>query len=128
MNKEYQLKLTLIRGLPGSGKSTLAKGIDAVHLEADNFFIQKSGEYQFNPERLKDAHKWCQYQCSYHLNQGQNVVVSNTFIKQWEMSAYKKMAKQYGAEIVIKVCDGKYASVHDVPEKTLAKMRKAWEH
>ena len=33
------LKLTVIRGLPGSGKSTLAKTIDALHYEADMFFI-----------------------------------------------------------------------------------------
>ena len=128
VNKSSQLRLTLIRGLPGSGKSTLAKEIDAIHLETDNFFISESGTYEFNPKRLQDAHQWCERQCSYHLNKGQNVVVSNTFIKHWEMDAYKKMAEQYSAELVIKVCDGNYKSVHDVPGNTLAKMRKAWEH
>lgn len=48
--------LTLIRGLPGSGKSTMAKFIagdtDAVHLEADMYFI-KDGEYKFEQTQIK---------------------------------------------------------------------------
>ena len=127
MNKSNKLKLTLIRGLPGSGKSTLAKQMNAVHLETDEFFIQQNGSYQFNPKFLQDAHNWCQSQCVYYLNQGQNVVVSNTFIKHWEMKPYKDMAKKYGAEILIKTCNGNYESIHAVPENTLARMRKAWE-
>lgn len=128
MTKKSQLTLTLIRGLPGSGKSTLAKQMDAIHLEADQFFIQENGAYQFNPKLLSEAHQWCEKRCSDYLEQGQNVVVSNTFIKRWEMEAYIKMAKQFNAELVTIVCSGNYKSVHGVPESTLVKMRKAWEH
>jgi predicted kinase len=76
-----ELTLTLIRGLPGSGKSTLARKIDAVHLEADMFFIDRAGVYTFQPEQLKKAHQWCQSQCESLLKQKQSVVVYNTFIK-----------------------------------------------
>ncbi len=51
--------LTLIRGLPGSGKSTLAAAIcqitDAVHLEADQFMIDRNGNYRFDSRKLRDV-------------------------------------------------------------------------
>ena len=43
------LKLTIIRGLPGSGKSTLAKTLDVNHYEADMYFVDAKGEYDFRP-------------------------------------------------------------------------------
>jgi predicted kinase len=56
-------ELFLLRGLPGSGKSTLARSLttnDAIHIEADMFFVDSStGEYRFDATKLKDAHKWC---------------------------------------------------------------------
>jgi len=60
LNTTEKIKLTLIRGLPGSGKSTLARKLDAIHIEADQFFIQQNGVYLFNPKKLKAAHEWCQ--------------------------------------------------------------------
>jgi len=127
LNKTEQIQLTLVRGLPGSGKSTLARKLDAIHLEADQFFIQKNGVYLFKPKKLKAAHKWCQNQCEYHLKQGNNVVVSNTFVKRWELEPYLKLAKQYNANLIIKTCTEKYASIHDVSEKTIQKMSESWE-
>lgn len=127
MNKTEQIQLTLIRGLPGSGKSTLARKLDAIHLEADQFFIQNNGVYLFKPLKLKAAHKWCENQCKYHLRQGNNVVVSNTFVKRWELEPYLKLAKQYNANLIIKTCTEKYASIHDVSDKTIQKMSESWE-
>jgi predicted kinase len=127
LNKTVQIQLTLIRGLPGSGKSTLARNLDAIHLEADQFFIQKNGVYLFKPLKLKAAHKWCQNQCEYHLKQGNNVVVSNTFVKRWELEPYLNFAKQYNANLIIKTCTEKYSSIHDVSEKTIQKMSESWE-
>lgn len=127
LNKTEQIQLTLIRGLPGSGKSTLARKLDAIHLEADQFFIQENGVYQFLPHKLKDAHKWCQSQCKYHLSKGNDVVVSNTFVRRWELEPYLKLAKQYNANLVIKTCTEKYLSIHDVSEDTVRKMSESWE-
>lgn len=121
------LTLTLLRGLPGSGKSTLAGQMDAVHVEADMYFIDQAGVYTFQPSLLKQAHQWCESQCESMLQQNKNVVVSNTFIKQWEMDAYRMLAKQYKANLVIKTCSGKYDNIHDVPTATINKMRKRWQ-
>ena len=121
------LTITLIRGLPGSGKSTLAKTLPGVHLEADMFFVNPQGEYQFRPELIKQAHQWCQEQSDYWLSQGCDIVVSNTFVRQWEMTFYRKLAKKYGATLNILVCREQYRNVHGVDEKTIAKMRRQWQ-
>lgn len=122
-----ELTLTLIRGLPGSGKSTIAKQYTDKHLEADMFFVNNEGEYHFQPKLLKEAHDWCQKQCELLLKQKQSVVVSNTFVKHWEMKTYRQLAKQNGAKLVIKTCTGKYTSIHDVPIATIQKMKKQWQ-
>jgi len=125
VRKEMQT-LYLIRGLPGSGKSTLAKTLSAKHVEADMFFI-KDDQYQFTFSLLGKAHEWCQNQVNYYLSQGYDVVVSNTFIRKWEMTCYEKLAKKHNAELVVKVCRGKYKNRHNVPLETLNQMRMSWE-
>lgn len=122
-----KLELRLLRGLPGSGKSTRAKMLDLVHIEADQFFINENGKYCFNGEWLNSAHHWCQMQCEYHLYHQRSVVVANTFVKQWEMDIYKKIAKKFGAELTVEVCTGKFRSIHNVPEKVIERMKREWE-
>jgi predicted kinase len=131
-----ELTLTLIRGLPGSGKSTLAKkmqldsqgrGEDLVHLEADMFFIDDNGVYCFQPLLISKAHQWCQQQCALFLKQKNSVVVSNTFVKQWELKAYRQLAKQYKAKLAILTCTGSYQNIHEVPESTIKKMKRQWQ-
>jgi predicted kinase len=122
-----QLILTLIRGLPGSGKSTLAKQYGGYHIEADMFFTGRQGRYQFDAALLKEAHLWCQQQCELQLCRGVSVVVANTFVKQWEMDAYRLLAKKYHAKLVIKTCTGRFPNQHDVPRDVLQKMRDEWE-
>ena len=121
------LTLTLIRGLPGSGKSTLAQQLDAFHLEADMYFVDRAGVYQFQPSLLKKAHQWCEAECESLLKQNKSVVVSNTFIKRWEMKAYLELAEKYQAKLFIKVCTGKYQSIHGVPATTIKRMQSQWQ-
>lgn len=121
------LTLTLIRGLPGSGKSTLAKTLPAVHLEADMYFVNEQGEYQYRAEEIGDAHQWCQQQTDYWLQKGKSVVVSNTFVKQWEMSVYKKLARKHKAKLNIIVCRERYGNIHGVDDEVIERMRKDWQ-
>lgn len=129
-----ELSLILIRGVPGSGKSTLAQKmvldskIKLIHLEADMFFVDEQGRYFFEPFLIKNAHQWCQNKCQSLLKNGTSVVVSNTFVKQWEMKVYRELAVQFKAKLIIKTCNGNYQNIHNVPQSKINKMKKQWEN
>lgn len=128
-------QLTLIRGLPGSGKSTLAKQLHkqlqekspALHIEADMYFINAQGDYCFDAGKLRKAHQWCFEQAELALHTGKSVIVSNTFVEYWELKPYLRLAKQWSIKPNIIVCRQQFESIHDVPAKTIEKMRKRWQ-
>lgn len=125
-------KLYIIRGLPGSGKSTLARDLLRsktvwYHYEADMYFI-KDSEYKFNKKDLSLAHEWCFNQVKFALeNLGESCAVSNTFTQKWEMQKYIDLCNELGCEYQIITCNGDYGSIHDVPDKTLADMKKRFD-
>ena len=120
------MKLYLFRGLPGDGKSTKAKKTGYIHVEADQFFMI-NGKYCYNQKFIKDAHAWCQAMVKYHLYQGNDIAVSNTFITNWEMKPYFKMAKLFGANISVFEATGNFGSIHNVPESVIQQMKEKWE-
>ncbi|PKF77964.1 hypothetical protein CW749_18635 [Vibrio sp. vnigr-6D03] len=120
-------RLVLVRGLPGSGKSTYAKSLSIHHVEADMYFVNKHGTYQFNPHKLHQAHRWCQGQTEHLLKNGQDVVVSNTFVEHWEMEPYLEMATHFNVDVEVVVCTGNFISIHDVPKNTIKKMKFKWQ-
>ena len=124
--------MILIRGLPGSGKSTLANGFTCDwswrHFEADMFFVDENGEYNFNSSKIKFAHEWCKEQTRMALVHGLNVVVSNTFTTKWELSPYFDIAKSFDITPTVILAQNNYKSVHNVPEETLIKMRDRFEY
>lgn len=121
--------LILIRGLPGSGKSTLAASFQPAYmwLETDMYFVDSLGIYQFDPDKLTDAHEWCQFRTRHALQRGNNVVVSNTFSQHWEMTAYHNLARCFNASVHVITCTGNYGSVHNVPIEAVERMRNRWE-
>ena len=123
--------LILIRGISGSGKTTHAKELikenpTLSHYEADMYFY-RNGKYQFDPQKLKQAHNWCKTQTEIDLMFGKSVIVSNTFTQKWEMEPYIQLARKYDADIVIKKATGNYQNVHGVPDEVVEKMRSRWE-
>lgn len=127
-------ELYLIRGIPGSGKSTLAKSLGGVHIEADQYFMEK-GEYKFDISKIKNAHNYCQSQTQAWMgSDGQQVnvdriVVSNTFTQEWEMQPYFEMAKKYGYRVYSLIVENRHGGVniHSVPEETIEKMKNRFE-
>ena len=126
-------ELFLLRGLPGSGKSTLAKMLvgdkDYCHKEADMYFIDENGNYQFDVTKLRDAHAWCQEEVEFLMKYEHKVVVSNTFTQEWEMLPYYDLAKKYEYRVHSLIVENRHGGVneHGVPEDKLELMKKRFE-
>lgn len=123
-------RLVIIRGLPGSGKSTKAKRLktpQAIHVEADMFFV-KNGVYKFDRRDLKLAHTWCQTVVMAFLEDHQEVWVSNTFSTIKEIQPYIDMAKRMKICWNVWCCNGRYKSIHNVPDDTIERMANHWEN
>lgn len=124
-------KLIIVRGLPGSGKSVLAKKIAGEfsyrHYEADMFFVDRDGNYNFNPANRAEAHTWCQRLTYESLKHKQSVVVSNSFTQIWEMDVYLMIAEALQVEVEIVEMSTMYKNIHNVPEHILEKMKDNWQ-
>ncbi|MCK6265142.1 ATP-binding protein [Vibrio sp. ZSDE26] len=119
--------LTLIRGLPGSGKSTLARSMEATHFEADMFFINENGDYRYDAALISKAHEWCFSEVENAILRGEDVVVSNTFVRRWEIKPYSQLAKKYHITFDVKECCGTFQNIHGVDNKTINIMKKRWQ-
>lgn len=121
-------QLFLIRGLPGSGKSTLASQLTDIVFEADMFFL-KDGVYQFDKEKIAEAHEWCQARCKEAMQfEVAKIAVSNTFVRRWEMEPYYRMAKEFNYRIVeITMSGNLHENAHGVSDNTIQHMRARWE-
>lgn len=119
--------LTIVRGIPGSGKSTYAKATPYVHVEADQFFVDKEGEYRFDGTKLQMAHEWCLGKVKKELLDDFNVIVSNTFTTLLEMEPYFNFCKKFGFPVRVIKMTGNYGSIHGVPPETIEKMKARWE-
>jgi predicted kinase len=134
---ETQGELILLRGLPGSGKSTLAKIILQLRstdepevLSADDFFINKNGEYDFDSQKIKEAHNYCQFRCSERMRQQKaKIVVANTFTQDWEMKPYFDMAERYNYRVHTVIVENRHGNenIHGVPEDKLQQMKRRFE-
>jgi predicted kinase len=126
--------LILVRGIPGSGKSTFANLIwnNYAICEADKFFYDKDGNYNFDPSKLKQAHAWCQNEVEIKMQDNQNnpqfypeIAVSNTFTQEWEMQAYLDLASKYDYKVFSIIIENRHGgkNLHGVPDDTLKKMK-----
>ena len=128
--------LYLVRGLPGSGKSTIGRmlhlyadgwGGDGVMFEADDYFMN-GVEYKFDKDKLEFAHLHCFNRAYDSMSEGYaDVIVSNTFSRNWEMDKYKEAAEIHGYNVFVIECQNNFGSVHDVPESSIQAMRDRWE-
>lgn len=126
MNKSadgYTNEIVLIRGLPGTGKSTLARKMEGyLHLEAD-MFLEVNGLYVYDKSKVIAAHNWCVDSAKKALEQNKNVVVSNTFVKLWELQRYIDL----GFPFKIIEMKERWPNIHGVPEDAISNMAKTWQ-
>ena len=124
-------QLMLIRGLPGSGKSTAAKLFDkALHFEADMYFLDSDGNYQFDASKIKNAHNWCRDSVMDAMKEGHPiVVVSNTFTQEWEMEVYYLLAEELGYRVISMIVENRHdgKNIHGCPDDKIEQMRNRFE-
>ena len=124
--------LTLIRGWPGSGKSTLAKKLarttNDLHIEADMYFIDANGNYNWTADKIAEAHAWCQRQTRRHLETRTNVYVSNTFTTHKELKPYFDIALEFDITPVIITMQNNFGNVHNVPEHVIQNMKNRFQY
>jgi predicted kinase len=126
--------LYLIRGIPGAGKTSFANSIwnEYAICEADKYFYDKDGNYNFDASKLHLAHKWC-YECveermkdnAINPQYYPEIVVSNTLTTEKELQPYQELAQKYGYRVVSIIVENRHGnpSVHNVPKETLDKMK-----
>ena len=129
--------LYMIGGVPGSGKSWLARilrhhseanNVECLCVAADDFMFDDKGDYKFDPSRLGICHLWCQSSVLEAMKREvPNIVVHNTFVRQWERDVYRELAKEFAYQIMEIDCDARFGNIHGVPEEKVDKMRVMWE-
>jgi len=130
----YVGDLILVRGVPGSGKSTFAKtlvgGKDYCHKEADMYFVDREGNYKFEPLKIKAAHEWCLEEVEFLMKyEHPTVVVSTTFTQNWEMDSYYELAKKHGYRVFSIILENrhKWINEHGVPDEKIKQMTDRFE-
>jgi len=147
--------IVLMRGVPGIGKSTYVKkilpsivgpcgGANYVICSADLFFVDEDGNYNFDRDKLGDAHRSCKQRFYRELHkpsgeQADVLVVDNTNSSLVELVFYYELAALLNYEVQIHELQGpeknavsggwhkaidKYVSrnLHGVPYAVIAKM------
>ena len=134
--------LYIVRGLSGSGKSSIARElVNEIWDEkkesfvkdfysADDYFTDKYGNYNFDPNKLKEAHEQCQENVELAMQRGyvRKIAVANTFSQAWEAEPYFKIAKKYGYSPFVVECQNTFKNVHGVPQETINAMKNRWEN
>lgn len=125
---DMKKEVIILRSVSGAGKSTfanlLARAYDKpVICEADQFFVNEDGEYNFDVAKLGDAHAWCR-QTFVNALQNSNVdgiVVANTNTSEKEFRFYESTAKELNIPVFFVVLENRHGNkdIHGVPLETL---------
>lgn len=133
------MKIVILRGLPGSGKSHFAESLrhevngHVMVCSADDFFIGPSGEYDFDPRKLSEAHAACFRKYVMGLlravDRATVLLVDNTNLNRWELSPYVQAAMAFKIPAVIYTvkCNPERAyerNIHKVPWTAFSIMMK----
>ena len=133
--------LYIVRGFAGSGKSSIAQELvnpiwDSESetfikdfYSADDYFTDKEGNYNFDPNKLKEAHEQCQENVELAMQRDcvRKIAVANTFSQAWEAEPYFKLAKKHDFNPFVLECQNDFGNIHGVPQESIDAMKERWE-
>lgn len=129
------MKVIIMRGIPGSGKSSYVakQWPNAIVCSADHFFVDETGNYRFDPNKIGEAHLACQRKFTdlvltrSALFEEEVVVVDNTNTQLYEMAFYIGLCNVYDIpfeihrmDTPVEVCAAR--NVHGVPPERVRQM------
>lgn len=144
-------KVIVMVGLPGSGKSTYTKVVLREHpyaeiFSADDYMIDTSGNYCFDPNRLGACHSACLREFTNKIIEDRNdnlfnpdydsvLIVDNTNLTNVERAPYISLALAFGYEVDVitvqaqgmSMADLAKRNTHGVSEETLQRMVDKYE-
>lgn len=144
MKRNFKRCIIMV-GTPGTGKSTFAAKLLAdfdktnpnspcMIVSADDYFIERTGKYNFRPERLGRAHEYCFDLFKQAIFYGNElIVVDNTNSKWADYSKYVKAALLSGYSVELMQPDTPWKNdaaechkrcVHGVPLETIERTLK----
>ena len=130
----------VMRGISGSGKSTYVNEVlkkdhpSIVHISQDFFWVDESGNYNFQAFRMGEAVNWAFHQFMDALDSGsETIVVDNVNAQRWHYSLYVRLAKKYSYRVI--VCQMPVISkslafernVHSVPDYVIQRQIDSFE-
>ena len=130
----FQKTLFILRGVPGCGKSTVADLIactgmtdipNSVICCTDDYFVDKNGNYNWNPKEIYRAHVYCQNKCQVAmLDNTTKIIIANTNTTPKDFKEYERLAENYGYRVFHLVVENRHGgkNVHNVPAETLINM------
>lgn len=111
--------------MPNAGKSTVAKALGFPQFEADQFFTDAQGNYNWDAKKAWIAHKSCQERLEKAMVAGEpNLVVSNTSTTDKEVNTYIDIAKKHGYQYFVLVVERRHDNKnnHNVPDEKIIEM------
>lgn len=121
--------LYIIRGIPGAGKTTLGLNLTQYCVAADDFMVNRQGEYEFIPSRLKECHEKCFNQVRELLSRGrETVAVTNTFKAEWEYMRYIFLGLAYGYNVIGIDVSSSNKSVHGLSGADVLRFEASFQH
>lgn len=126
----------ILRSVSGAGKSTYANYLkslfdkdyerDCVICCADDYFIDKTGKYSFEPSLLTYAHEHCKGKFISALENKTNlIIVANTNASEKEFDFYIDKAKSAGYVVFCMVVENRNntKNIHGVSEQVLERQQ-----
>ncbi len=121
----------ITRGVPGCGKSEFTDFIKTISTEpaveccTDDYWYDESGNYNFVPAKIGEAHAWNFERFKAEIAKETPVLIqSNTNVVSEHFEAYKALAEENGYMVFVLIVENRHGGVnsHSVPQAALDRM------